>query len=99
MSMASDTSPCCRTVTAISRHCERQSDIHAAGVALDGRVQEALYPREFDYFVKFSSNLHPGHSKNSAVQENIFPSCQFRMKPCADLQQTRDPAHNFDPPC
>ena len=64
---------------------------------LHRRVEKALYLGEGDDFVEFAGDLGPRHAKDGAVEEDVFPSAEFGMKPRADFQQARDAAKDFDP--
>ena len=73
------------------RHREGKPHIHAAGVALDRRVEELLHLGEGHDLVEFSSNLAPGHAEDGAVEKDVLAAGQFRMKAGADFKQARDP--------
>ena len=75
---------------------EGEAHIHPAGIAFDRGIQKFLDVREGDDFVELFLDLDAGHPKDRAVEENVLPACQFRVKAGADLQQARDLAFQVD---
>ena len=71
---------------------EREPHVHAARVALDGRVDEALDPRELDDLVELRLDLAPAHAENRAVEEDVLAARELGMKAGADLEQRGDAA-------
>ena len=71
---------------------EGQAQIHAGGVVLDRRVQEALDLGEADDLVEFLLDLGFSHPEDGAVQKDVLASRQLRVEPGADLQERADPA-------
>ena len=69
---------------------EGEAHIHPAGIAFDRGVQEFLDVREGDDLVKLSFDLDAHHAKDRAVEENVLPARQFRVKAGADFKQARD---------
>src|SRR5690554_4267913 len=82
----------------MGRYCEGKSHFHPAAVSLDRSVDIHLAAREVHDFIEFGVDLGTGHTQNSAVEENIFPTSEFRMKTGAYFQQTRYPTLVFITP-
>jgi hypothetical protein len=80
----------------VRRHGEREAHVHAAGVAFDGRVDEAGDLGEFDDFVEFGADLAVRHSQDRTIQVDVLAPGQFRMKARADFEQTGDAPAHFD---
>src|SRR5208282_3852753 len=66
---------------------ERQPHIHAAGVALDGGVDEFLQLREGDDLVELARDLSLLHAQNGAIEIDVLAAGEFRMEAGADLEQ------------
>lgn len=75
---------------------ESQADVHAAGVALDGRVDEFADLREFDDLVEFFPHFRPGHAEDGAIQVDVFPTGQLTVKAGAYFEEAGDAAVQFD---
>ena len=75
----------------VCRHCERESQIHPGGVALDWSIDELLHFRESDDLVELPGNLRLSHAQDGAVQVDVLPSAQLAVKTGADFQQRADP--------
>ena len=71
---------------------EGQAHVHAAGVALDRRVEKALDLGEGDDFVELAADLGAAHAEDGAVEEDVFAAGQLRMKAGADFEQAADAA-------
>ena len=71
----------------VRRDCKRQAHVHAAGVALDRRVNEFLHLGEGDDFVELARDLGSPHAEDGAVQEDVFAPGQFGMEAGADLEE------------
>src|SRR5688572_2623113 len=56
----------------MSGHGERQSNIHAAGIAFHGSVDESFDLGEGDDLVKLAFDLSPAHSQNRAIEKGIL---------------------------
>src|SRR5947209_571578 len=69
-----------------NRKC--QSHVHAAGISLDGRVEEAFDAGKIDDLVKLAADLRTPHAKDASVQVYVFAACQLRMEAGADFQKT-----------
>src|SRR5581483_4092264 len=72
------------------RDCERETDLHAARVALHGRVEEAGDARELDDLVKAAHDLGAAHAEDGPVQENVLAAGQLRVEAGPDLEQRAD---------
>ena len=66
---------------------EGETRLHAAGIALYGRVDESLDAGKIDDLVKFAVDFHPAHAENGTVEKYIFPAAEFGVKSGADLKQ------------
>ena len=75
---------------------EGKPDIHAAGVALDRRVNEFFDSGKSDDFIEFSANLGPSHAQDGAIKENILSSGQLGVKARANLEQAGDASLDLD---
>ena len=75
---------------------ESQPHVHAARVALDGRVEELLDLGEVDDLVKLPGDLPPRHAQDRAVEIDVLAARQLGMKAGADLEQTADPSVETD---
>src|SRR5215510_5599692 len=71
------------------RHREGEPHIHTTAVTFHRSIQELVNFGEGHDFVELFSDLRPGHSENRAVEIDVFPSGQFRMKSGSDLKQAR----------
>ena len=80
------------------RHREGKPHIHAAGIALDRRVEELLHPREGDDLVELASDLGAAHAEDGAVEIDVLASGELGMKASADLEQAGDAARDRDAP-
>ena len=74
----------------VRRDSKGEPDVHAAGVPLDRRIEKLLHLGEFDNLVELRQDLLFLHSKDGSVEENVFPSGQFRVESGANFQQARD---------
>ena len=77
---------------------EGEADVHAAGVALHRRVEEA---RDVAEMATISSNLRfdlgARHAKDGAIQEDVLAAGELGMKAGADLEQAARPAPGCSP--
>ena len=69
-----------------------------AGVALDRRVQELLDLGKGHDLVELALDLPALHPQDGAVQIDVFPAGQLRVKAGAHLQERSHPAPNRHPP-
>ena len=72
------------------RKCE--THIHAAAVALDGRIKKSFDLREGYDFVELRLDLGPRHSEDRAIEEDILSPGQFRVESGANFKQAGNPA-------
>ncbi|AHF94851.1 hypothetical protein OPIT5_28465 [Opitutaceae bacterium TAV5] len=70
-------------------HGKGEADIHAGGIAFDGRIQKFLHASEIHDFVEFPFNLCSRHTEDGAIEEDVFPPSEFGMETGADLQERR----------
>src|SRR5882672_4795610 len=66
---------------------ESQPQVHAARVVFDRNIQKLFDSGEGHDLVKLILDLALLHSDDCAVQKNIFPAGQVRMKTCAYFEQ------------
>src|SRR5262249_35458903 len=71
---------------------EGQPNIHAAGVALGGGVEEFLDLGESDDVVELAVDLAARHAANGAVEVDILPAGQLLVKARPDLEQADNAA-------
>src|SRR5207248_1670680 len=64
---------------------EGQADVHTAGVALGGRVEEAPDLGEGDDVVKLAIDLLTAHAKDGAVEVDVLAAAQLLVEAGADL--------------
>ena len=76
----------------VGGHGKSQADIHARGVAFNGRIEKLFDSGELDDLVKFADDLGSGHAQDGAVKEDVLPSGEFLMKSSANFEETGDPA-------
>src|ERR1035441_3865452 len=79
----------------VRRHGESKAHIHTAAVAFHRRVQKLLHFGKCHDLVELLLNLHPCHSEDRAVEEDVFPPGQLWVKAGTDFQEAGDAA--FDP--
>src|SRR5207245_2685884 len=70
--------------------------VHAAGVALDRRVDKPVDLGEGDDVVELAGDLAPRHAEDGAVEEDVFPAGQLGMEPGPDFQKAADLAAQLD---
>src|SRR5258708_34134726 len=80
----------------VGGYCEGEADVHAAGVALYGGIQELLYPGEIYYLVEGAAYLALAHAQDGAVEVDVFSARQLRVEACAYLQQAAYAAVEMD---
>ena len=71
---------------------EPEAHLHAARVALDGRVEELLDLRELDDLVELAGDLGPPHAEDRAAQVDVLAAGQLGVEAGADLEQGADAA-------
>ena len=77
-------------------HRECQLHVHAARIALDRRIDEAVDFGELDDLLEAAFDLRPAHAEDCAAQKNIFAAGELGVKAGADFEQRSDPAANLD---
>src|SRR2546427_929567 len=71
-------------------HGESQAHIHSTGVSFNRRIYEAFDFGEGDYLIKLPIYFASLHTKDCAVQVDVLPPAQLRMKAGAYFEQTAD---------
>src|SRR5262249_8463772 len=66
--------------------CEREADIHAAGVVLDRGFDEFLEFGEGDDFLELAADFFFAHTKNGAGEKSVFAAGELGMKTRADFK-------------
>src|SRR6476659_1524544 len=66
---------------------------------LDRLIDKFFHLGEGYYLVELLGDLRARHAQDCAVQINILPAGQFRMKTGADFEQRADATVEFDPSC
>ena len=70
---------------------------HAARVALDRRVEEALDVGEGDDLVEAAADLGAAHAEDRAVEEDVLAAGQLGVEAGPDLEQRADAAGHVGP--
>src|ERR1700730_17629817 len=78
-------------------HGKRKSNIHPTRITLHRRIQKFLHLRKCNDLVKFAFYFSTSHSKDSAVEEDVFAASQLLVKSGADFQKARHPSLNLNP--
>src|SRR5581483_8799871 len=73
-------------------HGEAEPSVHARGIAFHGRINELLELGEFYDAVEAALDLLAAQSQDGAVQVDVIPAGQIRMKAGAELDQGRHPS-------
>src|SRR5688572_17899999 len=81
----------------MGRHGEREPQVHAARVALDGGVDEALDLREGDDLVELPRDLGATHAEDRAVEVDVLAPGELLVEAGADLEQRPDAPGDVDP--
>ena len=72
--------------------CEAEPDLHAAGVALDRRVEEPLDLGELDDLVEPSADIGSAHPEDGAGQIDVLATGELGMESGTHLEKRGDPA-------
>jgi len=80
----------------MKRYRQREPQEHAARVALDGRVEEALDAGEADDRVEPRADLAGWHAEHRTVESDVLTSGQLRVEPRPDFQQAAHPPSEGD---
>ena len=75
----------------MGRHRKGQLDEHAAGIPLDGGVNELAALGKFDDFRQLGVNFRLGHAQNRAVHVDVFPAGHLVVEAGAHLQHGGHP--------
>src|SRR5262249_15595069 len=75
--------------------CEGQTNIHAAAIPFDWRVDELAHFRELHDFIELPRYFFASHSEDVAIQEGILATSKLRMKTCSDFEQTAHASVEF----
>src|ERR1044071_2527731 len=75
---------------------EGETHVHAAGVPLDGRVDEFFDLGEGDDLVEVGLDLGLAHAEDGAVEEDVLAAGQFGVEAGADFEERADSAAYFD---
>src|SRR5439155_19394996 len=70
------------------RKCE--SDVHTARIALYRRVKKPIDTRKVNDLIEFVVDLASCHPEDAAVQVDILPPGQFRVKSSSHFQKAPD---------
>ena len=81
----------------VRRHGEGEPHIHAAGVMLHRRIEKHLRLGKGDDLVELAVDLLARHAKDRAVEINVLPAGQLRVKTGAHLEQAGDAALDLHP--
>lgn len=68
-------------------HGKGKADVHARRIAFDRSVQKFFHTGKIHDLIEFTTDFCPAHTKDGAIEEDIFPSCELGMKPRAYFQQ------------
>ena len=81
----------------VRRDREREADVHAARVALHGRVDELLDAGELDDLVEALLDLAALHAEDRAVQVDVLAAGELLVEARPDLEQAADAAADLGP--
>src|ERR1035437_714134 len=70
---------------------EPQPHVHAAGVDLDGGVDELADVCKVDDLLHRLLDLPPAQPQNRSVQVDVLTSRELAMESCAEFEQRRNP--------
>ena len=71
-------------------HGKTKADGHARAVSFDGGVDISFTAAEVDNLVQFAGNLGFGHTKDGAVEEDVFPSGHLLVESRTHFEQGAD---------
>ncbi len=66
---------------------EGQADGHAAGITLNGGVEELLHFGESDNLVEPAVDIRLFHAEDGAVHVDVFAACEIGVEAGADFEQ------------
>jgi hypothetical protein len=73
-----------------------QADVHAAGVALDGGIDELLDFGKSDDLVELAAHFVFAHAHDGAVEVDVLAAGELGVKAGADFEQAGDAAFDLD---
>ncbi len=82
----------------MSSYGKSQTNVHAARIILDRLIQKVFHSTEGDDLIQTLLNLSSVHSQKTAVQKDIVPTAQVRMKARTHLQERRHATVQTDLP-
>jgi|SRR5665213_2870249 len=82
----------------MARDCEAQSGVHAAGIALDGRVDEVLDFGELNDLIELPSDIDAFHAHDGTLQKHVLPASQVGVETCGDFDKHTHAAVDFPYP-
>src|SRR5436309_13253833 len=78
----------------MGRDGEGQAEIHAAGVVLDGSIDELVDFGECHDIVELPVDVGVFHTEDRAIEVNVFAAGKLVVKTGADFEQCADAAIN-----
>ena len=78
----------------MGRDREREPDLHAARVALHGRVEEPLDLGERDDLVELARHLGLAHAEDRGIQVHVLAAGQLRVETGSHFEQAADAAED-----
>src|SRR5262245_31168777 len=82
----------------VCRDGKRQPHLHPARIVLHRSVNESIDLSEGHDLVETTDNLAALHAKDRAIDEDVLPSGELRMKPCADFEKRAHASANLGVP-
>ena len=73
---------------------ECQTHIHATRVVLDRHVEKLIHFGKGDHGIEFRLDFRLAHTQNCAIEKDVLPACQFRVKSGPYFEQRPYPAVN-----
>mgnify|MGYP001317288154 CR=1 FL=1 len=70
----------------MSCHSKRKPHVHTTGIALYRCIDELFYSRKVNDLIEFALHFSFVHPQDRAVEKDIFPAGQFRMKTSSSFQ-------------
>ena len=80
----------------MGRNGKAEARIHPRRIPLHRRIEKLGQAREFDDFIELGIDLAARHAQDRAVQINILATRQVRVEASTDLDESREPAANFE---
>src|SRR5262249_36605919 len=82
----------------MGRNGEGEANVHAARVALDGRVDERLDACKLHDLVELARDLTPLHAEDRAVEIDVLPTGELRMEAGSDFEEAAHATVDLGPP-